>query len=60
MTKNIKQIAPGLILSFIVAAISKVIAIWLPSIGAATIAILLGILLGNTFLKQPFLGKGTS
>ena len=59
MTKNIKQIAPGLILSFIVAAISKVIAIWLPSIGAATIAILLGILLGNTFLKQPFLGKGT-
>lgn len=54
-----KKIIPGLALSFIVAGISKIIAIWLPTIGAATIAILLGILLGNTFFKQPFLGKGT-
>ena len=57
--ERFKNIGPGLILAFIVAAISKVIAIWLPTIGAATIAILLGILLGNTFFKQPFLSKGT-
>lgn len=59
MNQSIKNIAPGLLLSFFVAAISKVIAIWLPTLGAATIAILLGILLGNTFLKQPILMKGT-
>ncbi|EOL47754.1 YeiH family protein [Enterococcus caccae] len=52
-------ILPGLITAFIVAVISKVIAIWLPTLGAATIAILLGILLGNTFLKNPILEKGT-
>lgn len=59
MNQSMKKIIPGLFLSFLVAAISKVIAIWLPTIGAATIAILLGILLGNTFLKQPFLAQGT-
>ncbi|MFW7403492.1 YeiH family protein [Vagococcus fluvialis] len=59
MSQTIKKILPGLLLSFLVAAISKVIAIWLPTIGAATIAILLGILLGNTFLKQPILSAGT-
>ncbi|WP_376717087.1 YeiH family protein [Vagococcus carniphilus] len=59
MNQKTKNILPGLGLSFIVAGISKIIAIWIPSIGAATIAILLGILLGNTFFKQPFLSKGT-
>ena len=59
MIQTTKKILPGLLLSFLVAAISKVIAIWLPTIGAATIAILLGILLGNTFFKQSFLGAGT-
>ncbi|OEG11556.1 hypothetical protein BCR21_09690 [Enterococcus ureasiticus] len=52
-------ILPGLITAFIVAVISKIAAIWLPTLGAATIAILLGILLGNTFLKNPVLEKGT-
>lgn len=52
-------ILPGLMTAFIVAVISKVAAIWLPTLGAATIAILLGILLGNTFLKNPVLEKGT-
>ena len=52
-------ILPGLITAFIVAIISKIAANWLPTLGAATIAILLGILLGNTFLKNPVLEKGT-
>ena len=59
MKQQIKEKIPGLLLAFLVAAISKVIAIWLPTIGAATIAILLGILLGNTFFKQPILSQGT-
>ena len=59
MIQTIKKNLPGLGLAFIVAAISKIIAIWLPTIGAATIAILLGILLGNTFFKQPILSLGT-
>ncbi|MBO0439245.1 YeiH family protein [Candidatus Enterococcus ikei] len=56
---NSMAILPGLATAFIVAVISKVAAIWLPTLGAATIAILLGILLGNTFLKMPILEKGT-
>lgn len=56
---SIRIILPGLLTAFIVAVISKVVAIWLPTLGAATIAILLGILLGNTFLKNPILEKGT-
>ncbi|MBO0468741.1 putative sulfate exporter family transporter [Enterococcus plantarum] len=58
LTKSI-AIFPGLVTAFVVAVISKISAIWLPTLGAATIAILLGILLGNTFLKQPVLEKGT-
>lgn len=54
-----KLILPGLLTAFIVAVVSKIIAIWLPTLGAATIAILFGILLGNTFLKNPVLEQGT-
>ncbi|MGX7418070.1 YeiH family protein [Carnobacterium gallinarum] len=54
-----KQILPGLITAFLVAVLSKILAIWLPTLGAATIAILLGILLGNTFIRHPLLNDGT-
>ncbi|WP_125590237.1 YeiH family protein [Companilactobacillus jidongensis] len=50
---------PGLGLSIVVAIIAKIVAIWLPSLGGATIAILLGIILGNTFFKQTGLAVGT-
>ncbi len=40
-------------------AFSRLLAIYLPQLGGATIAILLGILLGNTFFKQPVLAIGT-
>lgn len=52
-------ILPGLGLSFMVAVLSKIVAIFLPKLGAATLAILIGIVLGNTLFKQAVLEKGT-
>ncbi|MGX6970902.1 YeiH family protein [Vagococcus bubulae] len=54
-----QTIYPGLLLSLAIASLSKIIAIWLPSLGAGTIAILLGILLGNLFFSQSIWQKGT-
>lgn len=54
-----QTLLPGLLLSLGIASLSKIIAIWLPSLGAGTIAILLGILLGNIFFNQPIWQKGT-
>lgn len=59
MYLKIKPILPGLILSIAVAAISKGLAILFPEIGGATIAILLGIVLGNTVFRQKSLSQGT-
>ena len=52
-------ILPGFIVCFIIAMISKYLATFIPALGAATIAIFLGIILGNTILKQKILDKGT-
>lgn len=58
--KNLlREFLPGLGVSFLIALASKKIALFIPSLGSATIAILLGIFLGNTFLRQPILAKGT-
>lgn len=57
--KRHQAILPGLGLSLIVAMIAKVIALALPDLGGATLAILLGIVLGNTFFKQDYLASGT-
>ncbi len=54
-----KQIYPGLLLSFVVAVISYILALFIPKLGMATIAILLGILLGNTIFRQKALAVGT-
>ncbi|ETY73352.1 YeiH family protein [Lactiplantibacillus fabifermentans] len=56
---KIKDILPGLVASIVIAVVSQLAAQFVPALGAATIAILLGILLGNTVLRQPQLGKGT-
>ena len=40
----------GIIATVILSIIAKVLAIWLPFLGAEAIAMLLGILLGNTVL----------
>ena len=57
--QSLFQILPGLLTAFLVACLSKFLAIWLPSLGAATIAILLGIFLGNTFVRGANLNRGT-
>lgn len=57
--KKSKTILPGFFLSLAVAIIAKLVAILLPQLGGATLAILLGIILGNTFFKQPQLAVGT-
>ncbi|MBV7391457.1 YeiH family protein [Enterococcus alishanensis] len=54
-----KKILPGLSLSIGVAIIAKLLAIFFPSLGGATIAIFSGIILGNTFFKQDTLAMGT-
>jgi len=59
MQKNYFPILPGLGLSVIVAVIAKLLALIFPTIGGATIAILMGIILGNTYFKQPNLAVGT-
>ena len=54
-----KYILPGLMISVIISIISQGLALFLPTLGAALIAIFLGILLGNTLLNKPILSTGT-
>lgn len=54
-----KPILPGLGLSVGVAILAKLLALLVPKLGGATLAILLGIILGNTLFKQPALAVGT-
>lgn len=52
-------ILPGLVISIVISLISQGLAFFVPTLGAALIAIFLGILLGNTFLNKPILNTGT-
>ncbi|QBO36163.1 putative sulfate exporter family transporter [Periweissella cryptocerci] len=52
-------ILPGLALSFGVAIIAQFLSKFIPHLGAATIAIFLGIILGNTVIKQLLWKVGT-
>lgn len=54
-----KFILPGLMISVIISIISQGLALFIPTLGAALIAIFLGILLGNTLLNHPLLSTGT-
>nr|WP_237376949.1 putative sulfate exporter family transporter [Streptococcus sp. zg-70] len=54
-----KEIVPGFILSFLVAVIAKGFARFFPSIGAASLAICIGIFLGNTICRSTRFEKGT-
>lgn len=54
-----KYILPGLMISVIISIISQGLALFIPTLGAALIAIFLGILLGNTLLNKPILSTGT-
>lgn len=56
-----RAVLPGLILSFIIAIISQLINSFLiKGIGAPTVALLIGILLGNTVIRQPIWQSGTA
>ena len=59
LLKKYRPILPGLGLAVSVAVIAKIGAIFLPDLGGATLAILFGIVLGNTFFKQEILAVGT-
>ncbi|PAF44885.1 putative sulfate exporter family transporter [Helicobacter sp. 11S02629-2] len=49
---KLKTILPGLIMAIIIALISMYLGRFVPSLGAATVAIFLGIIAGNLFLGQ--------
>lgn len=53
-----KDIIPGLIVCITIGLIAKYLGTFVPTLGGATIAILLGLLLGNTILTHKKLYKG--
>ncbi|GAW99778.1 YeiH family protein [Secundilactobacillus mixtipabuli] len=56
-----RAVLPGLILSFIIAIISQLInSTLIKGIGAPTVALLIGIALGNTIIRQPMWQAGTA
>lgn len=57
--QKIKGIFPGFLVCAALALIAKVIGGFIPTVGAATFAIFLGILAGNTFLDRPAMETGT-
>ena len=57
--EKLKKIIPGFIVCFAIAMISNVIAIFVPSLGTATFAIFLGIILGNTIFTKDFYNPGS-
>ncbi len=56
--QNIIDIIPGFLVSLMVALISMFIAKFIPKLGAASIAIFLGMFVGNVFLNQKVFQKG--
>ena len=56
--KRLKEILPGLAVAIIIGVISIYLARFVPQLGAATIAIFLGIIIGNFLLNQDIFKKG--
>lgn len=59
MKQQIMSYFPGIILATVIAIISKQLVHFMPLLGAATIAILIGVILGNTLFRSTFFAKGT-
>ncbi|UQS87371.1 putative sulfate exporter family transporter [Nicoliella spurrieriana] len=59
MVSTIKDRTPGFAVALVVAIVSQFLTLVIPDVGAATISIILGIILGNTFVKQAVLSAGT-
>ena len=58
VVKNIKNILPGFIVALLVAISSMFLAKFVPALGAAPIAIFLGMFVGNIFLNQKVFQRG--
>ncbi len=56
--KNIREVLPGLLVAVVIGFISIFIGQFVPSLGAATISIFLGMFVGNVFLGQEVFHKG--
>lgn len=56
---KIKRIIPGFIVCLSIAMVAKVIALFAPSLGAATFAIFIGIILGNTVFTNERYNEGS-
>ena len=56
--RKVKEIFPGLVVSVSVGIISILLGRFIPKLGAATIAIFLGMFVGNLFLNQDIFQKG--
>ncbi|WP_262396500.1 YeiH family protein [Zongyangia hominis] len=57
--KKVTELLPGFVVCLCIALIAKVAGSFFPVVGAATFAIFLGIVAGNTFLDRPVFEKGT-
>ncbi|MGL5379096.1 YeiH family protein [Clostridium sp.] len=57
--KKIVDTIPGMLICVAIAILSKMLAVFVPSLGAATLSIFIGILVGNTFGNKPFFHRGT-
>lgn len=57
--QQIREVLPGLIVCIVIAIASKIVGKFVPSLGAATISIFLGILVGNVIGRQDQLNRGT-
>lgn len=57
--KRMIRVIPGLLVCIGIAIVSKILGHYLPSLGAATISIFLGILIGNTIGRKDNLNRGT-
>ena len=56
--KKTKEILPGLIVATVLGLISMFLANYVPKLGGGTIAIFLGMLVGNLWLNQSVFHKG--
>ncbi|BBF42656.1 putative membrane protein YeiH [Lachnospiraceae bacterium KM106-2] len=59
ISSKVLHVLPGLFVCIAIALVSKFLGQYLPTLGAATISIFLGIIIGNTIGKHPALNKGT-
>ena len=53
-----RQMIAGILLTLAVALVAKFVSPWLPTLGAEALAMVLGIILGNTFFAQQRWGAG--